>query len=64
MTYLYEFTPDEKRVITAAHARFEQSLSLVAELHNIKGNLTVADDFSGFVAPVATNGAAAPQESK
>jgi hypothetical protein len=71
MNYLYKFTPDELRVVLAAHQRYQQALGFVAELHGIRGNLTVAEDLSGFLAPPEApaspqhvNGGLAPEEHK
>lgn len=58
MNYLYKFTPDEQRVIIAAQQRLEITVSAIAELHHIKGNLIMAPDYSGLLAPDAP--AAAP----
>jgi hypothetical protein len=71
MNYLYKFTPDELRVVLAAHQRYQQVLGIVAELHGFRGDLTVAGDLSGFLAPDQApappqhvNGGLAPEEHK
>ena len=71
MTYLYQFTVDEQRIVLAAHQRFQQALSFVAELHQIRGNLVLADDMTGFLAlpeappvPQRVNGGLGPEELK
>ena len=49
MELLYQFTPDEKRVIMAAFNKYMQVVQVIAELHQIQGSIAVAPDLSGFV---------------
>jgi hypothetical protein len=46
---IYQFTPDERRVIAAAFNRYLEVVRVIAELHQIQGAVSVAPDLSGFV---------------
>jgi hypothetical protein len=46
---VYQFTEDERRVVTAAFSRYLQVVQVIAELHQIQGAVSVAPDLSGFV---------------
>lgn len=46
---LYKFTPDELRLVGQVQAKLMQTLQFIIDLHELKGNLTLAPDLSGFV---------------
>jgi hypothetical protein len=43
------FTEDEHRMVKAAHQRYLQVLSFIAELHGLTGALDVDPDLTGFI---------------
>ncbi len=51
MSLLYEFTPDERRVITAAYERYLHVVQVIADLHGLEGQLSIAPDRRGFIDP-------------
>jgi hypothetical protein len=48
MKTLYEFTPDERRVVVAAFERYLQVAQVIADIHGVAG-AQVSADLSGFV---------------
>jgi hypothetical protein len=51
MKLIYEFTPDERRVISQAFNQYLQVIQVIANLHSIQGTVTIAPDGSGFINP-------------
>jgi hypothetical protein len=49
---VYDFTPDERRVISQAFQQYLQVVQVIANLHNPQGALSVAPDGSGLIEPV------------
>ena len=54
-TLKYEFTPDERRVVSAAYRRYMEVVGVIAELHGFQGNLAV-DPNRGFLEPPEPQG--------
>lgn len=45
----YTFTPEERALLERRFAAYLDAVKLIAELHNIQGNITVSVDMAGFV---------------
>lgn len=49
MKLKYTFTPEERALLERRFTPYLEAVKLLAELHGIQGNITVAPDMTGFV---------------
>jgi len=49
MKLIYEFTPDERRVIAQAYTKYAQVLQTISDLHQLEGQIVVSPDLRGFL---------------